>query len=123
MKKLAQYLQIILLLFFVVYLIFFISFNVFGSMFGMDPLTPEALVKIFLIGIILFLAAWGAQTANYSSLKSTIKKNEDEIRDLKAKIYDLEHPKAPPVSPDSVPQKNQEDPTGSIKPRQNFTDQ
>mgnify|MGYP005755588573 CR=1 FL=1 len=122
MKKIAQYLQLALLLFFLVYLMFFIFFETLGGMFGMDPLTSDSLVKIFLAGTFIFLATWGSVSMYTSGLNDKIKKMEAEINSLKAKLYDLEHPKT--VSPEKpVPQKNQEEPPGPIKPRQNFTDQ
>lgn len=122
MKNIAKYLQLTVLVFFVLFLIFFISFDMFGKMFGMDPLTPESMVKVFLTGFILFLAAWGAVLIHNSNQNDTIKKMQQEMNALKAKIYDFEHPKVmEPKKP--VPQKNQDDSTGNLRPRQNFTDQ
>lgn len=122
MKSIAKYLQIIVLIFFVLFLIFFISFDMFGKMFGMDPLTSDSLVKVFLTGFILFLAAWGSVLIHQSNQNDTIKKMQDEMNALKAKLYDFEHPKVvEPKKP--IPQKNQEESTGNLRPRQNFTDQ
>jgi hypothetical protein len=124
MKSLAKYLQIALLAYFLVFLLFFIFFDSLGSMFGMDPITSTSMVKVFLTGLIVFLASWAALAFHMSSLNDKIKKMEQEMNGVKAKLYDLEHPKTvtPPASK-PIPQKNQEDTSGTIRPRQNFTDQ
>ncbi|GMQ26885.1 hypothetical protein Aoki45_35680 [Algoriphagus sp. oki45] len=122
MKKLSLYLQLALLVFFLVFLLFFIFFDTLGATFNMDPITPESMVKVFLTGLIVFLAVWGATAMHTSSQDSTIKKMQNEMNGLKAKIYDFEHPKSEEPKK-TIPQKNQEDPSGTIKPRQNFTDQ
>lgn len=122
MKNIAKYLQILVLGYFILYLIFFISFDTIGKTFGMDPLTSDSMVKVFLVGFILFLAAWGAAMMHNSNQTTLIKKMQDEMNGLKAKIYDFEHPQVvEPKKP--IPQKNQEDSGGIIRPRQNFTDQ
>ena len=124
MKSLAKYLQIALLAYFLVFLLFFIFFDSIGSAFKMDPITSTSMVKVFLTGLIVFLASWAALAFHANSLTDKIKKMEQEMNGLKAKLYDLEHPKVvTPPAPKPVPQKNQEDPSGTIRPRQNFTDQ
>lgn len=122
MKTVSQFLQLALLVFLLTFLLFFIFFDVLGPAFGMDPITPVSMVKIFLVGLILSLASWGSTTIYASGLVSKQKKTEIEMNAVKAKLYDLEHPKSStPSKP--VPQKNQEEPGGIIRPRQNFTDQ
>lgn len=121
MKKIAQFLQLALFLYFLLFLVFFFSFETFGSAFGMDPLTPESMVKIFLIGGVLFLAAFGANQMHQSKMNDQMKKAQTEMNELKAKLYDFEHPKvAQPSNPAS--QKNQDETGGILRPRQNFTD-
>ncbi|WP_187176180.1 hypothetical protein [Algoriphagus sp. AK58] len=122
MKTVAHYLQLALLAFFLVFLIFFIFFDTLGSAFGMDPITSASMVKVFLTGSILFLAAWGTKAIYTKGLLDQIKKMEIEMNSVKAKLYDLEHPKSTQTSK-PIPQKNQEEPIGTIRPRQNFTDQ
>lgn len=122
MKKIAQYLHLAVLIYFLLFLVFFLSFNVLGSTFGMDPLTPESMVKVFLTGFILFLAAYGASLMHSSNMNDQIKKMQSEMNELKAKLYDFEHPKV--VTPNEpVPQKTQDESAGILRPRQNFTDQ
>lgn len=122
MKKLHQILQIALLVYFGAFLIFFIAFDTLGGLFGMEEITSDSMVTIILIGLILFLAAWGSSYAAYSSLSSQIKKMESETYALKAKIYDFEHPAAL-TKPGARPTMPTTDPDQSnIPPRQNFTD-
>ncbi|REG90544.1 hypothetical protein [Algoriphagus antarcticus] len=121
MKKLHQILQIALLVYFGAFLIFFVAFDTLGGIFGMEEITSDSMVKITLIGLILFLAAWGSSYAAYSSLTSQIKKMESETHALKAKIYDFEHPRVPSNTSTKPTLPSDKDPS-NIAPRQNFTD-
>jgi hypothetical protein len=125
MKKLHQIIQIALLVYFGAFLIFFIAFDTLGSAIGMEEITSDSMVKITLIGLILFLVAWGSSYVAYQSLASKIKKMETEMNSLKAKIYDFEHPVIP-TKPGATPgykQLSATDPEPSnLPPRQNFTD-
>lgn len=122
MKTLSKILQFAVLGYFALFLVFFLSFGVMGKTFGMDPITADSMVKVFLTGLILFLAAWGAALMHASNQNDTIQKMQTEMNALKAKLYDFEHPKvSEPKKP--VPQKNQEETGGNLRPRQNFTDQ
>lgn len=120
MKKLHQILQIALLAYFGAFLIFFIAFDTLGGLFGMDEITSDSMVTITLIGLILFLAAWGSSYAAYSSLSSQLKKMESETHALKAKIYDFEHP-ATPAKPAAKPPLPSDSDQSNLPPRQNFT--
>jgi p-aminobenzoyl-glutamate transporter AbgT len=122
MKNIAKYLQIVVIAYFILYLIFFLAFDTIGKTFGMDPLTSDSMVKVFLTGFILSLGAWGAVLIQNKNQNDVMKKMQDEMNGLKAKIYDIEHPKVvEPKRP--FPQKNQDDSSGILRPRQNFTDQ
>lgn len=122
MKNIAKYLQLAVLVYFALFLIFFISFDTLGKTFGMDPLTADSLVKVFLTGFILFLAAWGSSMIYSKNQSDKIKKMQNEINNLKAKLYDFEHPNlVEPKKP--ITQKPQEETGGNLRPRQNFTDQ
>ncbi len=121
MKKIAQFLQIALLLYFLLFLVFFFSFDSLGSAFGMDPITPESMVKVFLTGFILFVVTWAASRMHQSSMDTDAKKMQTEMNELKAKLYDFEHPKTT-VIPNPAPPKTQEDTGGIIRPRKNVTD-
>lgn len=121
MKKLAQFLQLTLLLYFLLFVVFFFSFGTLGSAFGMDPLTPESMLKVFLTGMIIFLIAWAVAKMQESATDKETARMQSEMNALKAKLYDYEHPKV--VEPTKVvPPKPSDDPAGIIRPRQNFTD-
>lgn len=121
MKNLAQFLQLAVLLYFLTFLIFFLSFDSIGAAFGMDPITPESMVKVFLTGLILFVAAWGAGKMLQNKLNDQVKKTQEEMNGLKAKLYDYEHPKVAPSTKPGLP-KTPDDPAGLLRPRQNFMD-
>lgn len=121
MKKIAQFLQLALLVYFLVFLVLFFWFDGLGTVFGMNPLTPESLLKVFLSGFVLFLATWAAAKMHESSMDSEAKKLQAEMNGLKAKLYDFEHPKVAPTTSPIAP-KTPEDTTGNLRPRQNFTD-
>jgi hypothetical protein len=123
MKTIAFFLQLVLLLFFILFLILFIFHDSLGTLVGMDPITSVALGKIFLTGTILFLLSWVASAFRLNALENRLKKKEAELNAIKAKIYDLEHPKAASITSKPVPQKNQDEQSGILRPRQNFTDQ
>ena len=90
MKKFHQVLQIVLLVYFLLYLVFFMAFDTLGGLFGMQEVTSQSMVTILLIGFVLFLINWGIGKAVSSSQNSKINKMEIEINKLKAKIYDFE---------------------------------
>lgn len=125
MKKLHQIIQIALLVYFGAFLIFFIAFDTLGSVFGMEEITSDSMVKITLIGLVLFLVAWGSSYVAYQSLTSKIKKMEIEMNSLKARIYDFEHPVMPTkpgVTPTNRPLPTTDPEPSNLPPRQNFTD-
>ena len=122
MKSIAFYLQLLLLAFFLVLLVLFVFFDTLGALIGMDQISSDVMGRIFLIGLILFLFSWAASTFGLTSLRSRIKKMEAELNAVKAKLYDLEHPKTSTTAK-PVPQKNQDEHSGMIRPRQNFTEQ
>ncbi|UZD24656.1 hypothetical protein PBT90_14840 [Algoriphagus halophytocola] len=121
MKKLHQILQIVLLVYFGAFLIFFIAFDTLGGIFGMEEITSDTMVTITLIGLILFLAAWGSSYAAYNSLSGTIKKMEHDMNGLKAKIYDFEHPRTPDSPRPANPAKPSDSDQSNLPPRQNIT--
>lgn len=121
MKKLHQILQIVLLVYFGAFLIFFIAFDTIGGLFGIEEITSDSMVTIILIGLILFLAAWGSSYAAYNSLSSTIKKMENDMNGLKAKIYDFEHPRSPATPKPPIPTKPTDSDPSNLPPRQNIT--
>lgn len=88
----------------------------------MDEITSDSMVTIILIGLIIFLAAWAASYAAYSSLSSKIKKMDTEMNRLKARIYDFEHPTVP-AKPAPKPTPGPDPDQSNLPPRQNYTGQ
>jgi len=124
MKKLHQILQIVLLVYFGAFLIFFLGFSSLGGMFGMEEITPDAMITVFLIGAIIFLINWGTSLMTMKGIKEQMSKREVEMNSLKAKLYDFEHPKTTILPPASVPRTNKpgEPDQSNIAKRQNITD-
>ena len=122
MRSIAFYLRLMLLAFFLVFLLLFVSFETLGKLVGMDEISPDAMVRIFLLGLIIFLSSWLAGAIEVNSRNRKLKTMEAEMNSVKAKLYNLAHPQSRP-SAKSVPQKNQNEHLGIIRPRQNFTDQ
>ncbi len=124
MKKLHQILQIVLLVYFGAFLIFFLGFSSLGGMFGMEEITADAMVTVFLIGAILFLITWGSSSMTMKGMNDQMSKREIEMNSLKAKLYDFEHPKTTQAAPASVPRttKPGESDQSNIAKRQNITD-
>jgi hypothetical protein len=120
MKKFHQFLQIALLAFFAAFLIFFIAFDTLGGAFGMEEITSDSMVKILLIGLIIFLLAWAIGYSVGSGMTASMKKMENEINALKAKIYDFEHPSIAPTSTEPLRKGKDSDPS-NLPPRQNIT--
>ncbi len=121
MKKIALFLQLVVLIYFVLFVIFFFSFDALGPAFNMDPLTPESMLTVFLFGLVLFLLAWAAGTLHRNKLVEENGKLQTEMNALKARLYDFEHPKVAPVAK-VAPPRVQEDQQANLRPRQNFTD-
>ncbi|MDI1321760.1 MAG: hypothetical protein PSV36_03360 [Algoriphagus sp.] len=124
MKKLNQILQIVLLVYFGAFLIFFLGFRSLGGLFGMEEITADAMITIFLLGAIIFLINWVASSMTVKGLNEQMNKREIEMNGLKAKLYDFEHPKTT-QAPISVPRTSKpgESPDQSnIAKRQNITE-
>lgn len=122
MQKFHRILQIILLVYFGGLLIFFIAFDTMAGLVGMAEVTSDSVVKILLTGLIIFLISWLVGKGVKSSLQSKVKKMENEMNALKAKIYDFEHPKTVEKPKPQEVQKPSESDGSSIPPRQNFTE-
>lgn len=124
MKKLHQILQFVLLVYFGAFLIFFLGFSSLGGMFGMEEITADAMITVFLIGAVIFLITWGTSSMTMKAMNEQMRKGEIEMNTLKAKLYDFEHPKTTQVPPASVPRttKPGESDQSNIAKRQNITD-
>ena len=119
MKKISQIFLITLLIYFGALMVFFIAFDTLGGLFGMEEITSDIMVNITLAGFLLFLFTWLFTHLSIKSVSSSLKKKEIEMKNLKARLYDLEHPADSPPKPESN-QNTASDDTKNIKPRQNF---
>ncbi|WP_373400116.1 hypothetical protein V8V91_11200 [Algoriphagus halophilus] len=52
------------------------AFNTLGSMFGMDEITSDGLVKIFLAGLVLVLLTWAGAYFAMKSLSDQLSKKK-----------------------------------------------
>ncbi|WP_296705800.1 hypothetical protein [Algoriphagus sp.] len=119
MRKFHQFTQIALLIFFAAFLIFFMAFETLGGIFGMDEITSDGLVKILLVGFLLFLLSWIVSYLALKGQKDLLAKKEVEMNKIKAKLYDLENPDSSPKNKEAKPTDSE---NSGIKPRQNFTE-
>ncbi|TFV94717.1 hypothetical protein E4S40_11960 [Algoriphagus kandeliae] len=122
MQKFHRILQIILLVYFAGLLLFFISFDTMGGLVGIAEVTSDSVVKILLTGLVLFLISWLVGKGVKSSLQSKVKKMENEMNALKAKIYDFEHPKGQEKPKTESTPKPSDSESSNLPPRQNFTE-
>lgn len=93
MKKLNQILQFIVLVYFGIFLFFLMGFDTLGPIFGIKETTPQIMTSIMLIGGALLVIHWGTSILVIKGIKNILIQKEQEMISLKAKLYDLEHPK------------------------------
>jgi hypothetical protein len=116
MKKLHQFLQIIVLAYFGTFLFFFMGFGTLGPIFGMEEITPNSMTTIFLIGGGLLLVQWGTGLLMIKGINDTLSEKEQEMVNLKAKLYDLEHPKLAEKKTAELPKSSSETSTPNPNP-------
>lgn len=120
MKKVSGIFQLLVALFFGVALVYFLMFDSVRNGFGVQELVAGTVVIWMLVGLILFLVAWGTSMVYTGQLNSRIKKLEKEKNEVKALVYDMERG----VKVTNVNKKIdtiEEDKDGSgIRPRENF---
>lgn len=93
MKKLNQFLQLIVLAYFGMLLLFLMGFDTLGPIFKIKETTPKIMTSFILFGATLLAVQWGISFLVIKEIKNTLIKKEREIITLKAKLYDLDHPK------------------------------
>ncbi|MGY6558455.1 MAG: hypothetical protein ACXIT9_04145 [Nitritalea sp.] len=121
-KKLDQILHLLVLLYFAVSLVFFLSFDSFKGLFGLESLRTVTVNYFLLFGLLLFLAAWGSSWLVRKSLQDEADKKELAVKEIKAKLYDLEKGiKLQRLEKGESAAGGEEDkPGSSLRPRQNF---
>ncbi|MCH7401010.1 hypothetical protein ACFOUP_02110 [Belliella kenyensis] len=120
MSKFNSIMQLLVALFFAVSLVFFLSFESTKSLFGMETLQSGTVVTFLLVGLILFLCAWGTSSLVARNLRSDLAKKELEKKELKARMYDLEQSIKLKSFEQRIEPKEEEKDNSVIKPRQNF---
>ncbi|EKB48566.1 hypothetical protein [Cecembia lonarensis] len=121
MKQFNKIAHLLVLLFFAVSLVYFLSFDSLKGIFGVESLSTSSVVSFLLIGLTLYLISWGTSALQAKNLMEQIDKKEVEKRELKAKMYDLEQGIKLKNIERKIEQKDQDkDSSSVIRPRQNF---
>ncbi len=68
--------QIVLLVYFGAFLIFFLGFSSLGGMFGIEEITADAMVTVFLIGVVLFLINWATGSMTVKGMNEQMNKEK-----------------------------------------------
>jgi hypothetical protein len=120
MKQFNKIAQLLVLLFFAISLVFFLSFDRLKNLFGVEALNTSTVTYFLLIGLLLYLLAWGTGSLQFKNLKEQIDKKEVEKRELKAKMYDLEQGIKLKNLEQKIDEKETDKESSVIRPRQNF---
>jgi hypothetical protein len=120
MKQFNKIANLLVLLFFAVSMVFFLSFDSLKGLFGVESLQTGTVVSFLLIGILLFLISWGSNFVQNKNLKEQIEKKELEKKELKAKMYDLEQGIKLKNLERKIDEKEEDKESSVIRPRQNF---
>ncbi|SNS05625.1 hypothetical protein SAMN06295967_102284 [Belliella buryatensis] len=122
MKKFNSIMQLLVALFFAVSLIFFMTFEGVKGIFGVTELHSGTVVSFLLVGLLLFLGAWGTSAIVNRNYESDLAKKELEKKELKAKLYDLEQGVKLKNMDQRIESKERDEEKESsvIRPRQNF---
>ncbi|MBW3470398.1 hypothetical protein [Arthrospiribacter ruber] len=120
MKQLNKIAHLLVLLFFGISLVFFLSFNGIKGLFGIEELRSGMVVYFLLIGLVLYLVSFGSDHMVKNGLKEEISKKEAEKKELKATLYDLEKGIKLSKLENKINQKEEGKDSPTLRPRQNF---
>lgn len=120
MKQINKITNLLVLLFFGVSLVFFLSFNGVKGLFGIEELRTSTVVYFMLTGLILFLISFGTNKMVKNGLEEEISKKEAEKKELKATLYDLEKGIKLNNLEKRIDQKEDNKDSPNLRPRQNF---
>jgi hypothetical protein len=120
MRQINKIMHLTVALFFAVSLVFFLSFNNLKGLFGIEELNSGTVVSFLLVGTVLFLIAWGTGKMVRNGLEGEISLKENEKKELKAKLYDLEQGIKLKNIERKIDQVEDDKDPSVIKPRQNF---
>jgi hypothetical protein len=74
------------------------------------------MTSILLIGLGLLLVHWGISALMVKGINDTLSQKEQEMVNLKAKLYDLEHPKLAEKKTAELPKSSSETSTPNPNP-------
>lgn len=120
MKQFNKITHLLVLLYFGISLVFFLSFNGIKGMLNIEELTSSLVVNFLLIGLVLFILAWITSNMVNNNLLSEVEKKETEKKELKASLYDMEQSIKLKNLERKMEQKEEEKESSVIRPRQNF---
>ena len=120
MKSIQKITQLLVLLFFGISLVFFMSFENLKSLWGREELSTSLVTSFLWIGVLIYLISLVTSRMATSGLESELSKKELEKNELKAKLYDLEQSFKLKTIEKKLQAKEPEKEVKGIRPRQNF---
>ncbi|PSK98749.1 hypothetical protein [Cecembia rubra] len=120
MKQVNKIAHLVVLLYFALSLVIFLSFDSIKGLMGIEDLSSSLVINILLVGLILFLISWATSTSISKGLTRDLEKKDIEKNELKAKLYDLEQGIKLKNMENRLRQKEEEKESSVIRPRQNF---
>lgn len=120
MRQINKIMHLTVALFFAVSLVFFLAFNNLKELFGIEDLNTGTVVSFLLVGTVLFFIAWGTSKMVTNNLEGEISLKENEKKELKAKLYDMEQGIKLQNIERKIDQVEDDKDPSVIRPRQNF---
>lgn len=120
MKQVNKIAQLLVLLFFAISIVFFLSFNGIKGLFRIEELKSGTVVYFLLVGLILYLVSFGTEHMLKNSLNEEISKKEAEKKELKAILYDLEKGIKLNKLENKINKSEEGKESPNLRPRQNF---
>jgi Tfp pilus assembly protein PilO len=120
MKQFNKITHLLVLLYFAVSLVLFLSFNNIKGLLGIEELSTSLVVNFLVIGLVLFLISMATEKMEINGLLTQIEKKEIEKNELKAKLYDQDQGVKLKNIEKKIDQKEEERDSSVIRPRQNI---
>ena len=120
MKQINKITHLLVLLFFALSLLFFLSFDSIKGLMGIEALSSSLVINFLLFGMVLFLISWATSHSFSNNLSRELVKKEIEKNEVKAKLYDMEQGIKLKNMESQLKQKEDEKESSVIRPRQNF---
>ncbi|RPA67278.1 hypothetical protein EF405_15460 [Cyclobacteriaceae bacterium YHN15] len=120
MKQFNKITHLLVLLYFAVSLVLFLSFNKIKGLLGIEELSTSLVVNFLVIGLVLFLISMATEKMEINGLLTQLEKKEIEKNELKAKLYDQDQGLKLKNIEKKIDQKEEERDSSVIRPRQNI---